>query len=53
MTSKRQGTLIDDYNLKREFWEAKDTHDDLEEEIGKKIARGYPLLIGLESVERR
>jgi hypothetical protein len=31
------------FNLKRGFWEAKDTHDDLEEEISKKIAKGYPL----------
>jgi predicted helicase len=37
------GTLRDEYELKRGFWEAKDTHDDLDEEIGRKIAKGYPL----------
>jgi len=37
------GTLRDDYNLPRGFWEAKDTDDDLDKEIGKKISAGYPL----------
>ena len=37
------GTLRDDFNLPRGYWEAKDTDDDLDEEIGKKIAKGYPL----------
>jgi hypothetical protein len=37
------GTLRDLFNLQRGFWEAKDTHDDLDEEIRKKIAKGYPL----------
>jgi hypothetical protein len=36
------GTLRDLYNLRRGFWEAKDT-DDLNAEIQKKIARKYPL----------
>src|SRR6185437_2417621 len=36
------GTMHDDYNLRRGYWEAKDTHDDLETEIKKKIAKGYP-----------
>jgi hypothetical protein len=37
------GTLRDAFNLGHGFWEAKDTHDDLDEEISKKIAKGYPL----------
>ncbi len=37
------GTLRDDFNLHRGYWEAKDTDDDLPAEIRKKIAKGYPL----------
>ena len=37
------GTLRDDFNLPRGYWEAKDTHDDLDIEINKKIEKGYPL----------
>jgi predicted helicase len=37
------GTLLDSYNLPRGYWEAKDTDDDLQAEIGKKTAKGYPL----------
>src|SRR5947209_6654838 len=37
------GTLYDQYNLHRGYWEAKDTDDDLDAEISKKIAKGYPL----------
>src|SRR5256885_3323830 len=37
------GTLRDDFNLKHGYWEAKDTHDDLDAEIAKKIKKGYPL----------
>jgi hypothetical protein len=37
------GTLRDLFNLRRGFWEAKDTDDDLDAEISKKIAKGYPL----------
>lgn len=37
------GTFRDDFNLARGYWEAKDTKDDLETEIRKKIAAGYPL----------
>jgi predicted helicase len=37
------GTFRDEYYITRGYWEAKDTHDDLEAEIGKKIAKGYPL----------
>lgn len=37
------GTLRDEYYITRGHWEAKDTHDDLDVEISKKIAAGYPL----------
>ncbi len=37
------GTLRDDFQMRRGYWEAKDTDDDLEAEIRKKIAKGYPL----------
>lgn len=37
------GTLRDFYNMRCGFWEAKDTDDDLDAEIQKKIASGYPL----------
>ncbi len=37
------GTLRDEFNLHRGLWEAKDTDDDLEVEIKKKMAKGYPL----------
>jgi hypothetical protein len=37
------GTLRDFFNLRRGFWEGKDTHDDLDVEISKKIGKGYPL----------
>jgi len=37
------GVLKDGYNLTRGYWEAKDTGDDLDEEIRKKTAKGYPL----------
>ncbi len=36
------GTLLDLFNLPRGYWEAKDTDDDLGEEIAKKRAKGYP-----------
>src|SRR5579859_406437 len=35
------GTLRDSFNLPRGYWEAKDTADDLDAEIKKKIAAGY------------
>ena len=38
------GTLQDAHFLRRGYWEAKDTHDDLAAEIGKKRAKGYPLV---------
>lgn len=37
------GTLRDANSLPRGYWEAKDTKDDLNAEIRRKIARGYPL----------
>jgi predicted helicase len=37
------GTLRDDFNLHRGYWEAKDSSDKLDVEIKKKIALGYPL----------
>lgn len=37
------GTFRDDYYLERGYWEAKDTKDNLETEIKKKVAKGYPL----------
>ena len=37
------GTFRDEYFLNRGYWEAKDTNDNLETEIQKKIAKGYPL----------
>ena len=37
------GTLKDPMGLVRGHWEAKDTDDDLDTEITKKIAKGYPL----------
>jgi hypothetical protein len=36
------GTLRDLFNMRRGFWEAKDLGDDLDVEIGKKIAKAYP-----------
>ena len=36
------GTFLDEFKIARGYWEAKDTHDDLETEIRKKIAIGYP-----------
>ncbi len=38
------GTFHDNaYHLRRGYWEAKDTKDDLEKEISKKIKENYPL----------
>ncbi len=37
------GILVDDLQLRRGYWEAKDTKDDLETEILKKMQAGYPL----------
>ncbi|MGA7732934.1 MAG: type ISP restriction/modification enzyme [Chloroflexia bacterium] len=37
------GLIRDPYRFTRGIWEAKDTADDLDTEINKKIASGYPL----------
>src|SRR5947208_3312319 len=37
------GVLRDSFDLKRGFWEAKGPKSDLDKEITKKIAAGYPL----------
>jgi predicted helicase len=36
------GAVVDAFNLVHGVWEAKDTDDDLEKEIKKKLAAGYP-----------
>jgi len=36
------GTIVYELRVPHGFWEAKDTADDLEEEIAKKFRRGYP-----------
>ena len=36
------GTLKDKLRQPRGYWEAKDTHDDLESEIRRKLGQGYP-----------
>ncbi|MGK9338859.1 type ISP restriction/modification enzyme [Sinorhizobium meliloti] len=36
------GTVLHDIRVPLGFWEAKDTKDDLDEEIRKKLAKGYP-----------
>ena len=36
------GTIKDSLRLSRGYWEAKDTHDDLDAEIRRKLNRGYP-----------
>ncbi len=42
-TIRPDGTLYDAYRIPRGYWESKDSADDLEAEIARKIARGYPL----------
>jgi predicted helicase len=37
------GTVFDANSLPRGFWESKDSHDDLDREIDRKIRRGYPI----------
>ncbi len=41
-TLRIDGALLDDSNLPRGYWEAKDSNDDLEEEVTKKFDLGYP-----------
>jgi predicted helicase len=36
------GALVDDFKLPHGYWEAKDSSDDLDKEIKKKFAAGYP-----------
>ncbi|KZL49836.1 hypothetical protein A2T98_10670 [Nodularia spumigena CENA596] len=36
------GALVDDFNLPRAYWEAKDSQDNLKKEIQKKLAVNYP-----------
>ncbi len=36
------GTVKDALRMPRGYWEAKDTHDDLDDEIEHKLAQGYP-----------
>jgi predicted helicase len=36
------GTILHDLRVPLGYWEAKDTKDDLDEEIRKKLAKGYP-----------
>ena len=36
------GTVKDSLRMNRGYWEAKDTHDDLDTEIQNKLNRGYP-----------
>ncbi|MEK8018018.1 MAG: hypothetical protein VSS75_014180 [Candidatus Parabeggiatoa sp.] len=44
LTSIRvDGTLLDESNIPRGYWEAKDSHDDLEKEVQFKLyEKGYP-----------
>lgn len=37
------GAVVDSWKLVHGYWEAKDEHDDLKEEVKKKIAKGYPV----------
>ena len=41
-SNKPDGTVKDSLRMARGYWEAKDTHDDLDTEIQKKFNRGYP-----------
>ena len=41
-SNKPDGTVKDSLRMARGYWEAKDTHDDLDAEIQTKLNRGYP-----------
>ena len=41
-SNKPDGTVRDALRMARGYWEAKDTHDDLDAEIQAKFNRGYP-----------
>lgn len=36
------GAILDAFSLPHAYWEAKDIHDDLQKEVEKKLALGYP-----------
>ena len=40
--NRPDGTVKDSLRMDRGYWEAKDTHDDLDSEIQRKFNRGYP-----------
>ena len=40
--TKPDGTIRDSLRMTRGYWEAKDTHDNLDAEIQDKFSRGYP-----------
>lgn len=42
MPLRADGAVVDEFNLPRGYWEAKDSGDDLEKEIKAKFALGYP-----------
>ncbi|MCB0037984.1 MAG: hypothetical protein KDE51_28315, partial [Anaerolineales bacterium] len=39
---RADGVLLDAFNLRHGVWEAKDSNDDLEQEVKKKFTAGYP-----------
>ena len=41
-TIRIDGALLDNFRLARGYWEAKDAADDLDAEISRKLAAGYP-----------
>ena len=41
-TIRIDGALLDNFKLAHGYWEAKDSEDDLDAEIRKKLAAGYP-----------
>ena len=41
-TIRIDGALLDNFKLAHGYWEAKDSNDDLDEDIRKKLAAGYP-----------
>ena len=41
-SNKPDGTVKDSLRMARGYWEAKDSHDDLDAEIKVKFNRGYP-----------
>ena len=41
-SNKPDGTVKDSLRMARGYWEAKDSHDDLDAEIQAKFSRGYP-----------